>query len=56
VPCAFDKPFVVDSTAFAGTFGVRSTDTDTALRSTVEWRRRRRSFPLPSIRHALATR
>jgi len=52
----FDEPFVVDSTAFASTFGMRATDTDTALGSTVEWWRRRRGFPLPSIRPALATR
>ena len=44
----FDAPFVVDSTAFSTTFGVRATDLDVALRATLEWWRRRRGFPLPA--------
>jgi nucleoside-diphosphate-sugar epimerase len=52
----FDAPFVVDSTAFSATFGVRATDLDAALRTTVEWWRRRRGFPLPSTRPEMASR
>ncbi|HUD69901.1 MAG TPA: NAD-dependent epimerase/dehydratase family protein [Acidimicrobiales bacterium] len=50
-----DAPFVVDSSDFCATFDVRATDLDAALRSTVEWWRRRRGFPLPSSRHAMAS-
>jgi nucleoside-diphosphate-sugar epimerase len=52
----FDAPFVVDSTAFSTTFGVRPTDLDDALHATIAWWRRRRGFPLPSIRPAMASR
>jgi nucleoside-diphosphate-sugar epimerase len=38
----FDRPFVVDSTAFEETFGVRATPMDHALAATVAWWREQR--------------
>jgi nucleoside-diphosphate-sugar epimerase len=52
----FDAPFVVDSSAFSDTFGVRATDLDAALQTTVEWWRRRRGFPLASVHPAMSSR
>jgi nucleoside-diphosphate-sugar epimerase len=45
----FDAPFVVDSTAFAATFGVRPTPFEEACAATVAWWRQRRGFPLPAL-------
>ena len=41
----FDRPFVVDSTAFEQTFGVRATPLTEALTATVEWYRARAQEP-----------
>lgn len=51
-----DAPFVVDSSDFCATFGVRATELDGARRSTVEWWRSRRGFPLPSTPRSAASR
>lgn len=48
----FDAPFVVDSTDFCATFGVRPTAFESACAATVGWWRRRRGFPLPSLADA----
>lgn len=45
----FDAPFVVDSRAFTDRFGLVPTPRWSAMERTVEWWRRRRGFPLPSL-------
>jgi nucleoside-diphosphate-sugar epimerase len=40
-----DRPFVVDSSAFESTFGVRATPLEEALKATVEWYRTRAREP-----------
>jgi nucleoside-diphosphate-sugar epimerase/mannose-6-phosphate isomerase-like protein (cupin superfamily) len=41
----FDRPFVVDSSAFEQAFGVRATPLEEALKATVEWYRARAREP-----------
>jgi len=45
----FDRPFVVDSSAFTAAFGVEATPLDQSLGETIEWWRRQRGFPLPVL-------
>lgn len=45
----FDRPFVVDSSAFTGTFAMRPTPLADSLARTVAWWRAERGFPLPSL-------
>jgi len=52
----FDAPFVIDATAFAHVFGVRATAFEEACAHTVEWWRRRRGFPLPTLAELRASR
>jgi hypothetical protein len=42
----FDRPFVVDSSAFQSTFGIAPTPIDEALEATLEFYRPRPSRPL----------
>jgi hypothetical protein len=50
----FDRPFVVDSSAFESTFGVRATPLEEALEATVEWYRTRQRAPREGRRVAFA--
>jgi nucleoside-diphosphate-sugar epimerase len=52
----FDRPFVVDSSAFTSTFGDAPTPFDESCDATVAWWRRRRGFPLPSLADTASSR
>ena len=46
----FDRPFIIDSTAYTSTFGEGPTPSDEALAATVAWWRRRTADSVPNRR------